>query len=183
MLRSFSTAVSGMRTQMTFMDTVANNIRLGRPDATMEAVIAAGRAANIHDEIMAMDRGYDTVVGVGSGARGISVGQKQLISFARAMAYDPPILILDEATSSIDSETELLIRDAVARLMTGRTSVIIAHRLSTIQSVDKIIVLHKGELREQGSHQELLALRGLYYRLYRLQYKDQEIERPPVVAD
>jgi ATP-binding cassette subfamily B multidrug efflux pump len=95
------------------------------------------------------------------------------------------VLILDEATSSIDTETELLIRDAVARLMAGRTSIIIAHRLSTIQSVDKIILLHKGELREEGTHQELLALRGLYYRLYQLQYKDQELSigREPVATD
>ena len=101
---------------------------------------------------------------------GLSVGQKQLISFARALAHDPRVLILDEATSSIDTETEILIRDAVERLMQGRTSLVIAHRLSTIQSVDKIIVMHKGEIREVGSHQDLLAERGLYWRLYQLQF-------------
>jgi ATP-binding cassette subfamily B protein len=103
---------------------------------------------------------------------GLSVGQKQLISFARALAFDPALLILDEATSSIDTETEQLIQQAIARVMSNRTSVIVAHRLSTIQRADTIIVLHHGEIREQGSHQELLALRGLYWRLYKLQYAD-----------
>src|SRR5262249_29254172 len=101
---------------------------------------------------------------------GLSVGQKQLISFARAPAFDPRVLILDEATSSIDTETEILIRDAVERLMEGRTALVIAHRLSTIQSEAKIIVMHKGELREIGRHQDLLAQRGLYWRLYQLQF-------------
>ncbi|MGH9842939.1 MAG: ATP-binding cassette domain-containing protein, partial [Blastocatellia bacterium] len=104
---------------------------------------------------------------------GFSVGQKQLISFARALAFDPRILVLDEATSSIDTETEQLIQQAIERVMAGRTSLIIAHRLSTIQRVDKIIVLHKGEIREMGSHQELLAHRGVYFKLYQLQYKEQ----------
>jgi ATP-binding cassette subfamily B protein len=98
------------------------------------------------------------------------VGQKQLIAFARALAYDPPILILDEATSSVDTETELLIQEALARLMKNRTSLIIAHRLSTIQHADRIIVMHKGCLREIGTHEELLAQRGIYYRLYQLQF-------------
>ena len=102
------------------------------------------------------------------------MGQKQLLSFARALAFDPRILVLDEATSSVDTETELLIRDALHVLMAGRTTIAIAHRLSTIQDMDKILVLHKGELRESGTHQELLAQRGIYYRLYQLQYKDQE---------
>jgi ATP-binding cassette, subfamily B, multidrug efflux pump len=104
----------------------------------------------------------------------LSVGQKQLLSFARALAFDPEILILDEATSSVDTETELLIRDALHALMAGRTTLAIAHRLSTIQDMDKILVLHKGHLREAGTHQELLAQRGIYYKLYQLQYKDQE---------
>jgi ATP-binding cassette subfamily B protein len=115
---------------------------------------------------------------------GLSVGQKQLISFARALAYDPPVLILDEATSSIDTETEILIRDAVERLMEGRTSLVVAHRLSTIQSVDKIIVMHKGEIREIGTHQYLLAQRGLYWQLYQLQfYEDAKRMLAESIAD
>ena len=105
----------------------------------------------------------------------LSVGQKQLISFARALAYNPKILILDEATSSIDTETEHLIKQAIEKLLVGRTAIVIAHRLSTIQNADKIIVLHKGEVREVGNHQELLAKKGIYYKLYQLQYKDQEL--------
>ena len=104
----------------------------------------------------------------------LSVGQKQLLSFARALAFDPAILVLDEATSSVDTETELTIRDALKVLMAGRTTLAIAHRLSTIQDMDKILVLHRGELREAGTHQELLARRGIYYKLYQLQFKDQE---------
>jgi ATP-binding cassette subfamily B protein len=104
---------------------------------------------------------------------GLSVGQKQLISFARALAFDPALLILDEATSSIDTETEQLIQQAIERVMRDRTSILVAHRLSTIQRADRIIVLHHGEIREQGSHQELLTLRGLYWRLYKLQYADR----------
>jgi ATP-binding cassette subfamily B protein len=165
-----------------FSGTVRFNITLGNTDIPEERVEAAAREVHADEFIRRLPSGYATAIH--ERGAGLSVGQKQLISFARALAYDPPILILDEATSSIDSETELLIRDAVARLMRGRTSVIIAHRLSTIQSVDKIIVLHKGKLREQGSHQELLALRGLYYRLYQLQYKDQETAtRSPITAD
>ena len=107
----------------------------------------------------------------------LSVGQRQLVSFARALAHDPNFLILDEATSSVDTKTELLIREALDRLLEGRTAVVIAHRLSTIQHAHRILVFHKGRLREQGSHQELLALRGIYYRLYQLQYKEQELHR------
>ena len=103
---------------------------------------------------------------------GLSVGQKQLVSFARALAFDPAILILDEATSSIDTETEQLIQQAVERVLRDRTSLVVAHRLSTVQRADRIVVLHHGEIREQGSHQELLTLRGLYWRLYKLQYAD-----------
>ena len=102
------------------------------------------------------------------------MGQKQLLSFARALAFDPRVLVLDEATSSVDTETEILIRDALQVLMSGRTTIAIAHRLSTIQDMDKILVLHKGKLRESGTHQELLAQRGIYFKLYQLQYKDQE---------
>ncbi|MGE0447410.1 MAG: ATP-binding cassette domain-containing protein, partial [Vicinamibacterales bacterium] len=103
-----------------------------------------------------------------------SVGQKQLLSFARALAFNPRVLMLDEATSSVDTETEMLIRDALAVLMRGRTTIAIAHRLSTIQDMDRILVLHKGQLRESGTHQELLAVRGIYHRLYRLQFKGAE---------
>jgi ATP-binding cassette subfamily B protein len=106
---------------------------------------------------------------------GLSTGQKQLISFARALAHDPQYLILDEATSSVDSETERLIQEALARLLAGRTSIVIAHRLSTIQRADRILVMHKGELRESGTHQELLARRGIYWKLFQLQYRDQDV--------
>ncbi|MGE3513242.1 MAG: ATP-binding cassette domain-containing protein, partial [Vicinamibacterales bacterium] len=110
----------------------------------------------------------------------LSVGQKQLLSFARALAFDPRILVLDEATSSVDTETELLIRDALAVLMQGRTTIAIAHRLSTIQDMDQILVLHKGAVRERGSHQQLLAQRGIYFRLFELQYQDgRSTDGPP----
>jgi ATP-binding cassette subfamily B protein len=112
---------------------------------------------------------------------GLSVGQKQLISFARAMAFDPAILILDEATSSIETETEQLIQQAIERVMRNRTSIVVAHRLSTIQRADQIIVLHHGEIREQGTHQELLAHRGLYWKLYKLQYADGARPELPVL--
>jgi ATP-binding cassette subfamily B protein len=118
-----------------------------------------------------LERQFSTEVGERGSS--LSVGQKQLLAFARALAFNPKILVLDEATSSIDTETELLIRDALAKLMAGRTSIIIAHRLSTIQNADRIIVLHRGRIREVGSHQELLRLRGIYWKLYQLQYKDQ----------
>ncbi len=110
-----------------------------------------------------------------SAAARLSTGQKQLISFARALAHNPKILILDEATSSVDTETEFRVREALTRMVEGRTSIIIAHRLSTIQRANTIIVMHKGQVREMGSHQQLLAQRGIYWKLYQLQYKDQEI--------
>jgi ATP-binding cassette, subfamily B, multidrug efflux pump len=109
---------------------------------------------------------------------GLSTGQKQLINFARALAHRPGILILDEATSSVDTDTEFLVRAALERMVEGRTSVVIAHRLSTVQRADTILVMHRGQLREMGSHQELLALRGIYWKLYQLQYKDQELGEP-----
>jgi ATP-binding cassette subfamily B multidrug efflux pump len=168
-----------------FSGDVRFNITLGNEAISQERVERAAREVHADEFIRKLPEGYATQIR--ERGAGLSVGQKQLVAFARALAYDPSVLILDEATSSIDTETELLIRDAVARLMAGRTSIIIAHRLSTIQSVDKIIVLHKGELRESGTHQELLALRGLYYRLYQLQYKDQELSRlagrEPVATD
>ncbi len=155
-----------------FSGTIASNIRLGSaiPD---ERVRAAARAVHAHRFIEALPRGYDTEVRE-RGAT-LSVGQKQLLSFARALAHDPRVLILDEATSSVDTETEALIQDALGVLLQGRTAIVIAHRLSTIQHVDEILVMHKGRIRERGTHQALLAQRGLYWRLYQLQYKDQEV--------
>ena len=111
----------------------------------------------------------------GSAGNSLSTGQKQLINFARALAHDPRILVLDEATSSVDTDTEMRVRSALERMVQGRTSVIVAHRLSTVQQADRILVMHKGQLRELGTHQELLAQRGIYWKLYQLQYKDQEL--------
>jgi ABC-type multidrug transport system fused ATPase/permease subunit len=154
-----------------FSGDISSNIRLGNKEISDERVAAAAREVHADAFISRLPEGYSTELR--ERGAGLSVGQKQLISFARALAFDPRILILDEATSSIDTETEILIRDAVERLMRDRTSLVIAHRLSTIQSVDKIIVMHKGEIREVGTHQQLLAERGLYWRLYQLQfYKD-----------
>ena len=133
----------------------------------------AAEDVNLADFIRELPKGFDEEVRERGST--LSTGQKQLISFARALAHDPKILILDEATSSVDTETEFRVRDALARMVEGRTSLIIAHRLSTIQRADKIIVMHKGQVREMGTHQELLANRGIYYKLYQLQYKDQEI--------
>ena len=125
-----------------------------------------------------LPKGYQTAVAERGST--LSVGQKQLLSFARALAFDPRVLILDEATSSVDTDTEMLIRDALHALMAGRTTIAIAHRLSTIQDMDRILVFHKGRLREAGSHQELLAERGVYFRLFELQYKTAG---PQLVAD
>jgi ATP-binding cassette subfamily B multidrug efflux pump len=154
-----------------FSGTIASNIRLGS-DIPMERVVAAAEAVHAHKFIHALPQGYDTVVRE-RGAT-LSVGQKQLLSFARALAHEPRILILDEATSSVDTETEALIQDALKVLLRGRTAIVIAHRLSTVQNVDEILVMHRGTIRERGSHADLLARRGLYWRLYQLQYKDQE---------
>ena len=155
-----------------FSGTIAANIRLGDTSISDEEVRKAAEAVHASQFIERLPLGYESAVAE-RGAT-LSVGQKQLLSFARALAFDPRILVLDEATSSIDTETELLIRDALGVLMVGRTTIAIAHRLSTIQDMDKILVLHKGQLREAGRHQELLAQRGIYYKLYQLQYRDQE---------
>jgi ATP-binding cassette subfamily B protein len=155
-----------------FSGTIAANIRLGEESITDAGVKRAAEAVHANRFIERLPAGYDSPVAE-RGAT-LSVGQKQLLSFARALAFNPRILVLDEATSSIDTETELLIRDALEVLMAGRTTIAIAHRLSTIQDMDKILVLHKGQLREVGTHQELLAERGIYYKLYQLQYRDQE---------
>jgi ATP-binding cassette subfamily B protein len=157
-----------------FAGTLGANIRLGEEEIDDERVRWAAGEVHALPFIERLPAGFDTPVK--ERGAGLSVGQKQLIAFARALAFDPSILILDEATSSIDTETEQLIQMALDRLLEGRTSVVIAHRLSTIQKADRILVLHKGEVREYGTHQQLLALRGIYYRLYLLQYKDQELE-------
>jgi ATP-binding cassette subfamily B multidrug efflux pump len=152
-----------------FSGTIAGNIRLGRADISDARVREAAEAVHADAFVRELPDGYATAVAE-RGAT-LSVGQKQLLSFARALAFDPQILILDEATSSVDTETEMLIRDALHVLMEGRTTIAIAHRLSTIQDMDRILVLHRGELRVAGTHQELLAMRGIYHRLYELQYQ------------
>jgi len=156
-----------------FTGTIGGNIRLGTSRIQDPQVAKAAEDVNLADFIRSQPRGFDEEVRERGST--LSTGQKQLISFARALAHEPKILILDEATSSVDTETEFKVRDALARMVEGRTSLIIAHRLSTIQRADKIIVMHKGKVREMGTHQELLANRGIYYKLYQLQYKDQEI--------
>ncbi len=156
-----------------FTGTIADNIRLGSKWITDERLERAADEVNVGDFIRSQPLGFQEPVRE-RGAT-LSTGQKQLISFARALAHDPGILILDEATSSVDTETELRVRLALSRMITGRTSVLIAHRLSTIQTADSILVMHKGQLRERGTHQQLLTERGLYWKLYELQYRDQEM--------
>jgi ATP-binding cassette subfamily B protein len=155
-----------------FTSTLAENIRLGNEEITDRGLRQAAHDVNVLDFIEGLPEGFDEPVR--ERGNSLSTGQKQLINFARALAYNPRILILDEATSSVDTDTELRIRGALERMVEGRTSVLIAHRLSTVQRADTILVLHKGQLREMGSHQELLAHRGIYWKLYQLQYKDQE---------
>jgi len=155
-----------------FSGTVADNIRLGNPAIDDERVRNAARAVHAEPFITRLPAGYASAVAERGST--LSVGQKQLLSFARALAFDPRVLVLDEATSSVDTDTELIIRDALRVLMAGRTTIAIAHRLSTIQDMDKILVLHKGELREFGTHQELLAQRGIYFKLFELQYRQSE---------
>jgi len=155
-----------------FTGTIAENIRLGNAAITERELVQAAEDVNVLDFIESLPGKFDEPVQ--ERGNSLSTGQKQLINFARALAYNPRILILDEATSSVDTETELRIRGALERMVQGRTSVLIAHRLSTVQRADAILVMHKGQLREMGSHQELLAMRGLYWKLYELQYKDQE---------
>jgi len=155
-----------------FTGTLAENIRLGNEEITDAQLRQAARDVNVLDFIESLPKGFDEPVR--ERGNSLSTGQKQLINFARALAYNPRILILDEATSSVDTDTELRIRGALERMVEGRTSVLIAHRLSTVQRAETILVMHKGQLREMGSHQQLLAERGLYWKLYQLQYKDQE---------
>jgi ATP-binding cassette subfamily B protein len=155
-----------------FSGTVADNIRLGNPAIGDDRVRSAARAVHAEPFIMRLPDGYASAVAERGST--LSVGQKQLLSFARALAFDPRVLVLDEATSSVDTDTELIIRDALHVLMAERTTIAIAHRLSTIQDMDKILVLHKGQLRESGTHQELLAQRGIYFKLFELQYRQAE---------
>jgi len=155
-----------------FTGSVRDNITLGNQDISEESLIQASKDVHAHDFIMRLRNGYDEEVR--ERGSNFSTGQKQLISFARALVYDPRVLVLDEATSNIDTETEILIQRALNRLMQDRTSIIIAHRLSTIKNVDRIVVMHKGRIRETGTHRELLRKRGIYYKLYQLQYKEQE---------
>ena len=156
-----------------FTGTLAENIRLGNEGITEAVLRQAARDVNVLDFIESLPKGFDEPVQ--ERGNSLSTGQKQLVNFARALAYNPRILILDEATSSVDTDTELRIRGALERMVEGRTSVLIAHRLSTVQRAETILVMHKGQLREMGSHQQLLANRSLYWKLYQLQYKDQEM--------
>jgi len=155
-----------------FSGTIADNIRLGNPAIGDDRVRDAARAVHADPFIARLPAGYASAVAERGST--LSVGQKQLLSFARALAFDPRVLVLDEATSSVDTDTELIIRDALRVLMADRTTIAIAHRLSTIQDMDKILVLHKGQLRESGTHQELLAQRGIYFKLFELQYRQEQ---------
>jgi len=155
-----------------FTGTLAENIRLGNEEILDSTLRQAALDVNVLDFIETLPNGFDEPVQ--ERGNSLSTGQKQLVNFARALAYNPRILILDEATSSVDTDTELRIRSALERMVEGRTSVLIAHRLSTVQRADTILVMHKGQLREMGTHQQLLTQRGLYWKLYQLQYKDQE---------
>ena len=163
-----------------FTGTLESNVRLGTESVSRRAAESALREVGLGQFLDSLPQGLDTMVSERGST--FSVGQRQLVSFARALAHNPRFLILDEATSSVDTRTEMMIREALDRLLTGRTSIVIAHRLSTIQNADRILVFHKGRLREQGTHQELLLQRGIYYRLYQLQYKDQELRFPVAPA-
>ncbi|HEX3021159.1 MAG TPA: ABC transporter ATP-binding protein, partial [Lachnospiraceae bacterium] len=162
----------GVMTQDNFLfsGTIKDNIRYGRLDATDEEIIAAAKSVNAHDFIMKMEKGYDTELK--ERGSGLSIGQRQLLAFARTMVSMPKILILDEATSSIDTQTELLVQEGIETLLKGRTSFVIAHRLSTIQKADRIFVIDNGNIQEQGSAKELIAKKGLYYNLYMAQFKN-----------
>ena len=161
----------GIMLQDTFLfsTTIKENIRYGKLDATDEEVIAAAKAVNAHDFIMKLPKGYDTDVNE-RGSR-LSVGQRQLISFARALLANPRILILDEATSNIDTATERLVQKGIQKLLMGRTSFVIAHRLSTIRDCSRIMVINDGKVVESGTHEQLMKLKGSYYNLYMSQYK------------
>lgn len=162
-----------------FSGTIKDNIRLGSEHISETELEQAAEQVNLLDYIQSLPEGF--MQPVHERGAGLSTGQKQLINFARALAHNPRFLILDEATSSVDTETELRVREALSRMVEGRTSIVIAHRLSTIQRADRILVMHKGQLRECGTHQQLLALKGIYCKLYQLQYKDQELREPRLV--
>ena len=162
-----------------FTGTLEENVRLGTDGIDFAAIEEAAEQVNLLDFIKSLPDGFKHPIR--ERGSGLSTGQKQLISFARALAHNPRFLILDEATSSVDTETEFRVREALSRMVAGRTSIVIAHRLSTIQRADRILVMHKGRLRESGTHQQLLAARGIYWKLYQLQYKDQELAQVPVL--
>ncbi|MGB4659541.1 MAG: ATP-binding cassette domain-containing protein, partial [Mobilitalea sp.] len=162
----------GIMTQDNFLfsGTVADNIRYGKLDATDDEIIAAAKAVNAHDFIMKLENGYETALK--ERGAGLSIGQRQLLAFARTMVSMPKILILDEATSSIDTHTEILVQKGIEALLKGRTSFVIAHRLSTISKADRIFVIDEGTIIEQGSSDELIAQKGAYYNLYMAQFQN-----------
>ncbi len=160
-----------LQTPHLFSGTIADNIRFARPDAPMEDVVRAAKLCAAHDFIAALPQGYDTQVGEGGGR--LSTGQKQLVCFARVLVADPRIFVLDEATSSIDTETEQLIQNAIHTVLKGRTSFVVAHRLSTVRTADKILVIDAGRIAEAGTHDELMAQKGRYYSLYTHQYRSE----------
>ena len=162
----------GIMTQDNFLfsGTIRENIKYGRLNATDEEMVEAAKAVNAHEFIMKLEKGYDTVISE-RGAR-LSIGQRQLLAFARTMISKPGILILDEATSSIDTHTEILVQQGIETLLKGRTSFVIAHRLSTIKKADRIFVINHGKICEEGNHEQLMAQKGAYYELYQAQFKN-----------
>jgi len=162
-----------------FFGTIADNIAYGRPDATREEIIAAARAAHAHEFILRLAQGYDSMVG--ERGQGLSGGERQRISIARALLIDPRILILDEATASVDSETEKEIQKALENLVQGRTTIAIAHRLSTLQRADRLVVLDRGQVVEEGTHDELMAKEGAYYGLYQAQARNMDVDMDDTV--
>jgi ATP-binding cassette subfamily B protein len=169
-----------------FFGTIAENIAYGKPDASREEIIAAARAAHAHEFILRLPHGYDSLVG--ERGQGLSGGERQRISIARALLIDPRILILDEATSSVDTETEKEIQKALDNLVQGRTTIAIAHRLSTLRKADRLVVMDRGQVVEVGPHEELMARQGAYWRLYEAQARNVDTEDrteapPPVPAE